>query len=54
MCTITLSYDQNNALARRKLAAFIVRSGIFSWIILKKAWQMSLHVIYEIPSKRYR
>ena len=22
MCTITLSYDQNNALARRKLAAF--------------------------------
>ena len=69
MCTITLSYDQNNALARRKLAALLAtglftqqttdhkeptQDGIFSWIILKKAWQMSLHVIYEIPSKRYR
>ena len=26
MCTITLSYDQNNALARRKLAAFMDHS----------------------------
>ena len=29
MCTITLSYDQNNALARRKLAA-LLRSGLFT------------------------
>ena len=26
MCTITLSYDQNNALARRKLAALEIDS----------------------------
>ena len=29
MCTITLSYDQNNALARRKLAA-LMATGLFS------------------------
>ena len=29
MCTITLSYDQNNALARRKLAAFRQERDIF-------------------------
>lgn len=29
MCTITLSYDQNNALARRKLAA-LMASGLFT------------------------
>ena len=29
MCTITLSYDQNNALARRKLAALLA-TGLFS------------------------
>jgi len=28
MCTITLSYDQNNALARRKLAALLA-TGLF-------------------------
>ena len=28
MCTITLSYDQNNALARRKLAA-LLSTGVF-------------------------
>lgn len=28
MCTITLSYDQNNALARRKLAA-LLSTGLF-------------------------
>lgn len=28
MCTVTLSYDQNNALARRKLAALLA-SGLF-------------------------
>lgn len=28
MCTITLSYDQNNALARRKLAA-LLGTGLF-------------------------
>ena len=28
MCTITLSYDQNNALARRKLAA-LLDTGLF-------------------------
>lgn len=34
MCTITLSYDQNNALARRKLAALLA-TGLF----LKKDFQ---------------
>lgn len=29
MCTITLSYDHNNALARRKLAA-LLSSGLFT------------------------
>ena len=29
MCTITLSYDQNNALARRKLAA-LMKTGLFT------------------------
>ena len=29
MCTITLSYDQNNALARRKLAALLA-TGLFT------------------------
>lgn len=29
MCTISLSYDQNNALARRKLAALLA-TGLFS------------------------
>ena len=29
MCTVTLSYDQNNALARRKLAALLA-IGLFS------------------------
>ncbi len=29
MCTVTLSYDQNNALARRKLAALLA-TGLFS------------------------
>lgn len=29
MCTITLTYDQNNALARRKLAALLA-TGLFS------------------------
>ena len=28
MCTITLTYDQNNALARRKLAA-LLKTGLF-------------------------
>ncbi|MBR3014968.1 MAG: hypothetical protein IKH69_08115 [Bacteroidaceae bacterium] len=28
MCTVTLSYDQNNALARRKLAA-LLKTGLF-------------------------
>lgn len=28
MCTITLSYDKNNALARRKLAA-LLKTGLF-------------------------
>ena len=28
MCTVTLSYDQNNALARRKLAA-LLSTGLF-------------------------
>lgn len=28
MCTITLSYDQNNALARRKLSALLA-TGLF-------------------------
>ena len=28
MCTVTLSYDQNNALARHKLAE-LLRSGLF-------------------------
>ena len=28
MCTVTLSYDQNNALARRKLAALLA-TGLF-------------------------
>ena len=28
MCTITLTYDQNNALARRKLAA-LLSTGLF-------------------------
>lgn len=28
MCTVTLSYDQNNALARRKLAD-LLRTGLF-------------------------
>lgn len=28
MCTITLSYDRNNALARRKLAA-LLKTGLF-------------------------
>lgn len=28
MCTITLSYNENNALARRKLAE-LLRSGLF-------------------------
>ncbi len=34
MCTVTLSYDQNNALARRKLAALLA-TGLF----LKKDFQ---------------
>ena len=34
MCTVTLSYDQNNALARRKLAALLA-TGLF----LKKGYQ---------------
>ncbi len=29
MCTITLSYDKNNALARRKLAA-LLKTGLFA------------------------
>ena len=29
MCTVTLSYDQNNALARRKLAALLA-TGLFA------------------------
>ena len=29
MCTVTLSYDQNNALARRKLAALLA-TGLFT------------------------
>jgi hypothetical protein len=29
MCTVTLSYDQNNTLARRKLAALLA-TGLFS------------------------
>ena len=29
MCTVTLTYDQNNALARRKLAALLA-TGLFS------------------------
>ena len=29
MCTVTLSYDQNNALARRKLA-MLLSSGLFT------------------------
>lgn len=29
MCTITLSYDQSNALARRKLAALLA-TGLFT------------------------
>jgi hypothetical protein len=29
MCTVTLSYDQNNALARRKLAT-LLSSGLFT------------------------
>ena len=29
MCTVTLFYDQNNALARRKLAALLA-TGLFS------------------------
>lgn len=29
MCTVTLSYDQNNALARRKLVALLA-TGLFS------------------------
>ena len=29
MCTVTLSYDQSNALARRKLAALLA-TGLFS------------------------
>ena len=29
MCTVMLSYDQNNALARRKLAALLA-TGLFS------------------------
>lgn len=29
MCTVTLSYDQNNALARRKLADLLA-TGLFS------------------------
>ncbi|MBQ9884621.1 MAG: hypothetical protein IJM43_09285 [Bacteroidaceae bacterium] len=28
MCTVTLSYDQNNALARRKLAT-LLKTGLF-------------------------
>lgn len=28
MCTVTLSYDKNNALARRKLAA-LLNTGLF-------------------------
>lgn len=34
MCTVTLSFDQNNALARRKLAALLA-TGLF----LKKDFQ---------------
>ena len=29
MCTVTLTYDQNNALARRKLAALLA-TGLFT------------------------
>ena len=29
MCTVTLSYDQNNALARRKLA-ILMATGLFT------------------------
>ena len=29
MCTVTLSYDQNNALARRKLA-ILLATGLFT------------------------
>ena len=31
MCTVTLTYDQNNALARRKLAA-LLSTGLFMTI----------------------
>ena len=40
MCTVTLSYDQNNALARRKLAALLA-TGLF----LKKNYQP--YEVYE-------
>lgn len=40
MCTITLSYDKNNALARRKLAA-LLKTGLFQQ-----------GEVQETPSKR--
>lgn len=36
MCTITLSYDKNNALARRKLAA-LLKTGLFAQSEVKDA-----------------
>ena len=36
MCTVTLSYDQNNALARRKLAALLA-TGLFSQLPVAEA-----------------
>ena len=36
MCTITLTYDNNNALARRKLAA-LLKTGLFEQEVVAEA-----------------
>lgn len=41
MCTITLSYDRNNALARRKLAA-LLKTGLFEQGEVKETSSVSL------------
>jgi hypothetical protein len=38
MCTVTLSYNQNNALARRKLAALLA-TGLFTQLSTSPAEQ---------------
>ena len=49
MCTVTLSYDQNNALARRKLAALLAtRTRHRDLLNLQNQTKMILHNAFNI------